>query len=77
MVPTTAKQITDSAWAVWTLNGGKSSNAYARAASNGIGCLQWGWNNWGGAPNLDSLITTNPRNAGGAPAPWILQYQEL
>ncbi|MGA2860868.1 MAG: hypothetical protein ACLQFF_01865 [Steroidobacteraceae bacterium] len=69
MVPTNARQITDSAWAVWTLNGGESSSAYAWAASNGIGCLQWGWNNWGGASNLDSLITTNPWNADGAPAP--------
>jgi hypothetical protein len=50
-------------------DGGKSSNAYAWAASNGIGCLQWGWNNWDGAPNLASLITTNPWTAGGAPSP--------
>jgi len=51
------------------IDGGKSSNAYAWAASNDIGCIQWGWNNWGGAPNLDSLISTNPWTEGGAPAP--------
>lgn len=52
-----------------SVNGGKSSDAYAWAASNGIGCIQWGWNNWGGAPNLDALVNINPWTEGGAPPP--------
>ncbi len=51
------------------LDGGRSSNGYAWAAANDIGCLQWGWNNWGGASNLQALVSTNPWSAGGAPLP--------
>ncbi len=51
------------------LNGGRSSNGYAWAAANDIGCLQWGWNNWGGASNLQALVRINPWSAGGAPLP--------
>ncbi len=51
------------------LDGGRSSNGYAWAAANDIGCLQWGWNNWGGASNLQALVSTNPWSAGGAPPP--------
>jgi endoglucanase len=50
-------------------DGGKRPDAYTWAAANIDGCLQWGWNNWAGAPNLNSLVTTNPWTAGGAPAP--------
>lgn len=51
------------------LDGRKSPDGYAWAASNDIGCLQWGWNNWDGASNLGSLVSVNPWRAGGAPVP--------
>ena len=38
-----------------TLNGGQNANGYTWAASQGIGYLWWGWNNWDGGALSENL----------------------
>ena len=37
------------------INGGQDASGYTWAASQGIGYLWWGWNDWGGGPLSDML----------------------
>ena len=39
------------------INGGQDASGYTWAASQGIGYLWWGWNDWGGGPLSDNLST--------------------